>query len=574
MGDIYRQAYRVLVWLRDADPDATPKVMPLLAALADAALARAAKAGTSTSRDCMLDNIPNYMIERADVDDPLADKYRNDMTIMHLVASHWWYRAWTLQEILLAQDALVVIGTYTIEWWRFCAAVNHGFNIGIWAPLTMGVILDGMVLPYISVQHLQRRRARRHLQATNAAQELLEFLNSTRFRLATNPRDKIYALLGLVGNEGAGVALPELRPDYAMSVSYVYRQAAQQLILVSGTLDLVGSAGPIVDHTADPDLPSWVPDWRYTAMVCMPLMHDALGRRRTTHATRRSTVRDPFADAGRTLLLAGHEVTTITAVAPVLRRIVHRSDEFDDLVAGWEAEANAKRGRLSAVYLGVSILVQIFTIVYESLIALVPHLAIFSDWEAFASAANPTNPIPHNAVVDTEPSDPLAIYWQTLCVGTYVASSTFAQSAASLQDPAPATGADKTATQNLFYLWRATLKPIRDLHRWRVDRMFRPLAFLGYVRKTWRNYGEFTRLLEGAYERRLARGANGYLCLVPASAEVGDKIVLARGGRVPLVLRVGKEVDGAHSFIGEAYVHGIMDGDVWAEEKAVPIRVR
>jgi hypothetical protein len=47
-------------------------------------------------------------------------------------------------------------------------------------------------------------------------------------------------------------------------------------------------------------------------------------------------------------------------------------------------------------------------------------------------------------------------------------------------------------------------------------------------------------------------------------AKVGDRIALLQGGKVPYILRpkIGKDA-GCYEIIGDAYVHGIMDGDGW-----------
>lgn len=51
------------------------------------------------------------------------------------------------------------------------------------------------------------------------------------------------------------------------------------------------------------------------------------------------------------------------------------------------------------------------------------------------------------------------------------------------------------------------------------------------------------------------------MCLVPQVAQNGDHICVLLGGSTPFVLR---EIDGQDEYklIGEAYVHGIMDGEV------------
>jgi hypothetical protein len=54
-------------------------------------------------------------------------------------------------------------------------------------------------------------------------------------------------------------------------------------------------------------------------------------------------------------------------------------------------------------------------------------------------------------------------------------------------------------------------------------------------------------------------------------AEVGDKLVVAKGGRVPLVLRG----DGGTQYrlVGEAYAHGIMNGEEFEEDRCVEIKI-
>lgn len=60
--------------------------------------------------------------------------------------------------------------------------------------------------------------------------------------------------------------------------------------------------------------------------------------------------------------------------------------------------------------------------------------------------------------------------------------------------------------------------------------------------------------------RRLRTAASKkYLCLLPMNAQVGDQLCIMKGGRVRVVLRPWE--DGYVQFVGEADVHGIMDGE-------------
>ncbi|KAJ3479100.1 hypothetical protein NLG97_g8406 [Lecanicillium saksenae] len=74
--------------------------------------------------------------------------------------------------------------------------------------------------------------------------------------------------------------------------------------------------------------------------------------------------------------------------------------------------------------------------------------------------------------------------------------------------------------------------------------------------------------------RRVASTANRYLGLVPRTAQEGDQIWLFSGGRTPYILRpTGRP--GRYIFIGEAYVHGIMDGEAaqGKEDMFIPVRL-
>lgn len=55
---------------------------------------------------------------------------------------------------------------------------------------------------------------------------------------------------------------------------------------------------------------------------------------------------------------------------------------------------------------------------------------------------------------------------------------------------------------------------------------------------------------------------------------LGDRIILARAGRVSLVIRPLADDDGHFPFVGEAYIHGIMDGEAFGEEECKDIRIR
>ena len=75
-------------------------------------------------------------------------------------------------------------------------------------------------------------------------------------------------------------------------------------------------------------------------------------------------------------------------------------------------------------------------------------------------------------------------------------------------------------------------------------------------------------------QRRKMRTARGYLGLAPNTAQLHDLVCVLWGGKVPYIIRVqaqgsehhshGMHAECTYSFIGEGYVHGLMDGEVLA----------
>lgn len=74
---------------------------------------------------------------------------------------------------------------------------------------------------------------------------------------ASDPRDKVFALLGAVASSSrAGIAA-----DYSLSVAHVYTGVAAAIFTKYGNLDLLRYAGYHMRHRQI-SLPTWVPDWQ------------------------------------------------------------------------------------------------------------------------------------------------------------------------------------------------------------------------------------------------------------------------------------------------------------------------
>jgi hypothetical protein len=60
--------------------------------------------------------------------------------------------------------------------------------------------------------------------------------------------------------------------------------------------------------------------------------------------------------------------------------------------------------------------------------------------------------------------------------------------------------------------------------------------------------------------RRLAKTSDGYLCNADKDTQIGDRIAVVAGCRMPSILR--PKDDGTYRVVGHAYVMGLMYGEV------------
>jgi hypothetical protein len=459
-------------------------------------------------------------------------------------------------------------------------------------------------------------------QLGSPAVDLLRLLMHCRHRESTDPRDKIYAVLGLLRDthsealKSSGSDALDIELGYNYNVERVHRNICQEFIRKTDTLDVLG-----ICPKTNLQLPSWVTDWSATDRIGSPLTQDSLDRTRRTHATKRTKANARFSSDGSRVILSGFELTSIVALSetlpvPKLKNLVtgkvpnDLKFEVQDIKAAWfpveisvpdwqawvldfksmaattDSRLDIFKARLRirrALYtfylkLYTALFVYVlksFTKIFVLLIVINVKLFFFFlpralvvqyQWlrddghaimavfhtlftrEVFAPEQEPTNP----GLESRE------VYWHTLCSGTYKNS-------------------DPVETKLVYQHWYNLLEPLRKfvIRHNRFSRAFPWIGIAMYMWATWETYGEFWPLTAASQHRRMGRLENGWLSMLPGDARVGDIVILARGGKVPLIVRKG-EGEMEHKrivFVGEAYVHGIMDGEAWEEERCKEIKI-
>ena len=82
----------------------------------------------------------------------------------------------------------------------------------------------------------------------------------------------------------------------------------------------------------------------------------------------------------------------------------------------------------------------------------------------------------------------------------------------------------------------------------------------------------YISLLEDCIEGwRFVTTKHGRCGIVPANAEVGDRVAIFLGGDVPFIVRPGIEKEACFRLVGECYIHGVMQGAIVNDKSIIEI---
>lgn len=223
-----------------------------------------------------LGDLPMFA-SKAEGQDRVLHLFESLRQLMHPPFTPWWERIWVVQEVILPPKVTIICGTVSAPWTMFARAASRYLhhihrcciNFPENLPRDCRHVLKDFCQRVLDIENLRSVYADQASSAgsengtpilakTHAlkpdARSLLSLLRRFGNRRASDPRDKVYALLSLVQQSSHR---PPIRPDYSRSERNVYIQATLECIYSSQSLSVLHD----LSRKFHQDLPSWVPDW-------------------------------------------------------------------------------------------------------------------------------------------------------------------------------------------------------------------------------------------------------------------------------------------------------------------------
>jgi len=529
MTEIYAYAKNTKVWLGPAD-ETSDEVMIQLAEIGKAVIDKGAydlftKMSALSIKDPVAagqaeDQATNLL--QAMLDNSLGQlegTLRLLTGFCKLLCRQYWSRVWILQEIVVSKNVEVHCGKLRLQFAILHAAMLYLIYMHVYVSVqlaeSMAALMevteisdDGNFPPDCELMQLEPQfkslnsidikpsarfasgmRIRYHSTAEENDEtkvNLIDLLSRNRVgREATDPRDRIFALLGIAADAEA----LRIIPNYAdtNSCAVVYCNAAHALI-ASGHVDILAFSQW---SKKDPTMPSWAPDW--SEEVKQPFGQ--------------LPWESPYSGSGSKIPFKHSEQSD-----PVSRLRMHGI--IVDYIESARPQCN------NGEWLSTHHRLQACTYLQD-----IMSLCQISNEKLAQSGVE----------IYPDPSARERAYQRVPVADLY------------------STGMFRRATIEECHLGHAEV--ITDFMQSQ-----KPVPDPTPSTRTFRSYYS---LMAEQVQRRPFVTVKGFVGLAPKHVEEADVIVIFPGARFPYVLR--RCDDGTYLLIGEAYVDGIMDGELATE---------
>ena len=422
----------------------------------------------------------------------------------------YWRRVWVIQELALARHTVVHCGNHEVFW----IELRSGIELHLLGDF-------GSASEFINARNL----AKFQIDAVeNKPLRFLDALKRNSMSLATDPRDKAFALLGLVYDGGLYIPVP----NYKQSIRDICVGITLSAIFTTLSLDVVTILAP---HSARGDVPSWSPNWFFLNPDSAPRQVDRIlqyaGKQH--YFFKDSWRRNSYQAAGDTQPNVSMDGDCLKVKASFLGQIIglcplrHEVGDIPVITTSLSTSGTSPYGGEKEVMAAIDS-------------SLIRNSVPKSNRCAGGIEVRPGA---------TQPCLGLHLDLLPICLER--------------QEEGPRLLSHSTTTDatkwlravNSFKVQGLTLEEwaARSKHECAPTRYISPQTELSMQK------------LEQSLEQgmRFMTTDIGYIGWTSHQAQVGDKICLLQGSSVPITLRT--RTDGSYVVVGDAYVQGLMHGE-------------
>lgn len=245
MANIYKKAQYVAIWLGPEGDDS------------DLATVLLQDVATAAQTDVCCSQVKRIFSSRA-----------QDQSLPALAAlfeREYWNRLWIVQEIFNAASIYVYCGSSQPIPWAVYQTASRVFqqykrDLEDFLPKNHSIV-PRKQYSYSQILALSGPGSLPELDslASLGDEALLEVLRACRWKLSSDPKDKVFGILGILGKE----VREEFAIDYGKSVKEVFTDVIDFLLTTTEHLDVICEAIHFPVHTSSANLPTWVPDWSH-----------------------------------------------------------------------------------------------------------------------------------------------------------------------------------------------------------------------------------------------------------------------------------------------------------------------
>ena len=507
MGQVFSIAHQVIVWLGEDDHPA-----------------RKAETGMTFVRE-----MSEYFRLGRDLEYP--DEKPTMLTevafasFCEMLGKPWWNRVWTVQEAILAQQLSFHWGDASCsgeDLFRACDRLRHRADAAQLQTPSNEELGDIVFEPAILFTSRQYR----------SSLDLWTLVTGFSRRLCSVPHDRIYAFLGLIDQQAAGL------PDYTVFIDYqqpsqqIYDMTAFLIMVASGWLDLLTevaiprsgilSSAPELNEKPAIQSASWCPRWD------MPL--------------------DPW----NVTLVSGRRGRLEKYNACGGRKASLKRDDYSVGIALLEDNLSAAVGLLDLEGYVVDVIEKVGDVNGGTFQSRNPD--IYKQWRNIIKTESRSSEPYQGGQQDWNNT-----FWYVLSGG----------------NPDFEKGEIDFFDLSVFRSW---WRDEIDLEAKKTQRYQGP-SNEAALRLCIDEIG-----IASAF-RCLFVSRQGFIGLAPPGTQIGDKVCVLLGGRTPFILREQSPVIVApkpnkgpmYTLLGDAYVEGMMNGEIISmkgAEKPIAIRLR